>query len=161
MRVAARWRDKLYYLLRLVKSHRSCTRDQIYSEFVYCNLVRTEWKRSVQSGLLCRIVLFYWADAQGQIAPLESEFVGNAIAKLSMSVRATDYIGWYRQGRIMGVLLTTIRPGALGGECHRVRACLTDHLHDSLIPTDGYSLHIRVFEPGELGELTSAATLLR
>lgn len=161
MRLAAPWRDKFYYLLRLVKSHRSCTQNQIYSEFVYCNLVRTEWKRSVRSGLLCRIVLFYWTDAQGQIVPLEPECVGNAIAKLSMSVRATDYIGWYRQGRVVGVLLTTIRPGALGDEGDRVRARLADRLHDSLIPTDGYSLYTRVFEPDELGELTSAATLPR
>jgi len=161
MRSAAQWRDKLYHLLRLVKGHRSCAQGKVYPELVYGDLIRRECKRSLRSGLLCRILLFYWTDAQGQIVPLESEFVGNAIAKLSMSVRATDYIGWYRQGRVMGVLLTTIRPGALGEGCDRVRASLVDRLHDSLILTDDCSLHIRVFEPDELGELTAAAALLR
>ena len=161
MRSAAQWRDKLHYLLRLVKGNGSCAQGKIYPELVYGDLIRRECQRSLRSGLLCRIVLLYYTDAQGQIVPLRCELVGKAISKLSMSVRDTDYIGWYRQGRIMGVLLTTIRQGFLGDGCERVRARLVDRLHDSLILTDDNSLHVRVCEPDEFGELNAAATLLR
>ncbi len=148
MRSTTRWRDKLSYLLGLTKSKKSTSSVNVYSEPVYRSLIYRESERSERSGRLCRILLVYRANPQGLVVPFGSELSDKTISVLSGSCRDTDYIGWYLQGRILGVLLTALRPDSAGAGCDNLRIRLVDGLRCALM--DHHSLQIRVLEETEL-----------
>ncbi|MBX3347809.1 MAG: hypothetical protein KF747_03610 [Nitrospira sp.] len=150
MRSATLWRDKFSLLLGLTKSNKSQTPDGVCPETAYLGLVRNESKRSARSGHPCRILLVYCTNAEGLVVPMESELADKAISVLSVSVRDTDYIGWYRQGHIVGVLLTTLQRDSVVDGCQTLQARLADRLCDALTFTDAHSLQIHVLNPGEL-----------
>lgn len=144
------WWGKLACFLAVRRSNKLPTSPDIYSETDYRDLVRRELKRSERSGHLCRILLVYWPNIQGLAVPLGSELASKMIAILSGSIRDTDYIGWYRQRRIVGVLLTALRSDSSGGECDSLKIRLMDSLHSVPGVTGHCPLQIRVLEPCEL-----------
>lgn len=150
MRLATRLRDKLSSFLGLTKTKKSASSADLYSEPVYCDLIHREFKRSERSGHLCGILLIYHTNPQRRAVPFGSELADKTISVLCSSCRDTDYIGWYRESRILGVLLTTLRPDSAADGCDGVRARLEDGLRGVLTSADGYSLQIRVLEQSEL-----------
>lgn len=150
MRSATRWRDKLSYLLGLTKSKKSTSSANVYSEQVYRDLIHRESKRSERSGHLCRILLVYYTNIQGHVVPFGSELADKTISVLSGSCRDTDYIGWYRDNRILGVMLTALRPDSARDGRDSLMARLVGSLRGVLPSTDGHSLQIRVLEQSEL-----------
>ena len=156
MRSATRWCNKLSSLLGLTKNKKSASSADIYSEPVYRDLIHRESKRSERSGHLCRILLIYHTNTQRRGVPFGSELADKTISVLSGSCRGTDYIGWYRESRILGVLLTTLRPDSAGDGCDSVMARLVDRLRGVLASTDGYSLQIRALEQSELTTFSAA-----
>lgn len=150
MRSATPWRDKLFLWLGLGKKHTSFLPAGIYSEMEYRDLVRRESKRSERSGHLCWILLVYCTNAQELVVSLESELAGKMISVLSMSIRDTDYVGWYRQGRILGVLLTTLASDSSAERCDNLKTRVMTKLGSVLTSTDGHSLQIRVLDESEL-----------
>ena len=156
MRSATRWRDKLSFLLGLTKGYRSTSSANVYPETIYCDLVHRESKRSERSGHLCRILLVYRTNAQGQVVPFDSELADKTISVLSSSCRDTDYIGWYRQGRILGVLLTALRPDSTGEGCDNLTTRLVDGIRSARTFTDDLSLQIRMLELRELAAFNAS-----
>lgn len=150
MRSATPWRDKLFLWLGLGKKRTSFLPVDIYSEMEYRDLVQREFKRSEQSRHLCRILLVYSMNQQGLIVPLGSNLADKAASLLSSSCRDTDYIGWYRQGHILGVLLTTLQRDSVVDGCKTLQARLVDRLCGVLALTDAHSIHMHVLDPGEL-----------
>lgn len=133
-----------------MRGNKSSSSADIYSETVYRDLVRREFKRSERSGQLCQVLLVYRTNAQGLVVPLGTELAGKAISLLSMSVRETDYVGWYRQDRILGVLLTVLRSDSVVDGCDNLKTRLVDRLRVDSILTDDHSLQVHVFEQSEL-----------
>lgn len=82
--------------------------------------------------------------------PLGSELSGKAISLLAMSVRDTDYIGWYRHGRTIGLLLTTVRPGSPRDGRDSVKRRLEDRFRGGLMLTNGDSLQTHLLEHDRL-----------
>lgn len=82
--------------------------------------------------------------------PFRSDLADKTVSVLSSSCRDTDYIGWYRQGRILGVLLTALRQDSAGDECDNLKARVVNHLRGTLTFTDDHSLQIRMLELCEL-----------
>lgn len=156
MRSATLWRDKFYFLLGLTKGNKSSPSVDIYPETAYHGLIRSEVKRSERSGQLCRVLLVYHINAQGAVVPLKSELVDKTISVLSRSCRDTDYIGWYWEGRILGVLLTALRPDSAGDGCRNLKARLVDSVRGALTFMDDHSLQIRVLELSELTTFNAA-----
>lgn len=150
MRSVNLWRDRLSLLLGLTKGNRSSFSAHIYSETIYGPLIHREAKRSERSGHVCRILLVYQTNAQGLVLPLEAELADETISVLSGCCRDTDYIGWYRQGRILGVLLTTLRLDSARDGCESLMARVEDRLRDALTFSADHSLQIRVLEQDEL-----------
>lgn len=143
------WRDRLSFLLGLMKGNKSSFIGDIHPETVYRALVHRESKRSKRSGHLCRGLLIYRTNALEQVLPLGSELADKIISVLSMSVRDTDYVGWYRQDRILGVLFTALRPDSDRDGCDNLKTRLVERLHGVLAFTDDPSLQIRVLELDE------------
>jgi hypothetical protein len=150
MRSATRWRNKLYFWLGLTKSRKSTSSICVYSEPVYHDLIHRESKRSERSGHRCRILLIYRTNTQKRAVPFRSELADKTISVLTSTCRDTDYIGWYRESWILGVLLTALRPDSAGDGCDRVMARLVENLGGVVSSTDGHSLQIRVLEQSEL-----------
>lgn len=155
MRSVTRWRDKLSCLLGLTKSKKSTSSANVYSETAYRDLVQRESKRSERSGHLCRILLVYRTNAQGLVMPMGSEHADKMSSVLSMGIRDTDYIGWYRENRILGVLLTALRPDSAREGCDNLKIRVEAGLRG--IPSaDDHSLQLCVLEQGELTTFNAA-----
>jgi hypothetical protein len=153
MRSATLWRDKLSLLLGLMKGNKLSSPAGIYSETDYRDLVRRESRRSERSGHLCWILLVYRTNAQGLVVSMGPELADKTISALSGTARATDHVGWYRQGQVLGVLLTTLQPDSAGDGCEKLKCRLLDRLRGALTLTDGCSLQIRMIEQDELSVL--------
>ena len=148
--------DRFAHLLGWVRGNRASSSAGIYSETAYRDLVHREFKRSERVGHLSRMLLVYRTDQHGLIEPLDSKFAARTIGLLSKNYRDTDYIGWYRQGRILGVLLTAFHPhSAKDGY-----AILKNRVRDGFAHTLGFtaypSVQIRVLEPAELTAFTAS-----
>jgi len=123
---------------------------RVYPEETFGTLIHSESKRSERSEHLCRILLVYYTGTQGLAVPLESETAKKAVSILSCDCRDTDYLGWYRQNRILGVLLTALQPESAREGCDTLKVRLADRLRGLRIFTDDHFLQIRVLEPGDL-----------
>ncbi len=150
MRSATLWWNKLSFLVGLMKGNKPSFVADIYSEKAYLSLVYREFKRSERSGHLCRILLIYYTNAQGRIVPFRSDIIDKTISALSSNCRDTDYIGWYRQGLILGVLLTALRPDSARDGCDSLKTRLVGSLHNALTFMDDHSIQIRVLDQDEL-----------
>ena len=150
------WRDRLLSLLGLRKSNRSTSPANVYSETLYRDLVHRESKRSARSGHLCRIVVVYHTNAQGRVAPFGSDLAEKTISVLSSRCRDTDYIGWYQQGRVVGILLTALRPDSSREGYDNLKARVVDRLRGVVFSTEDNSLQIRVLEESDLTTFNAA-----
>ena len=126
------------------------TPGRVYLEENFCGHIRHEAKRSERSGHLCRILLVYRTNAQGLAVPLGAELSDKILWALSRNSRDTDYVGWYRQGRIIGVLMTTLLRDSVVKDGTNLETRLVDRLCGALMSTGDQFLQIRVLELGEL-----------
>lgn len=124
--------------------------DRVCSEEGFLRLVISESKRSERSGYLCRIVLVYCTNPQGIVLALGAKLGDKIFSLLSRCCRDTDYIGWYRQGHIVGVLLTTLQRNSIVDGCKTLHTRLLDQLCGAFAVTETHSLRMHVLEPGEL-----------
>jgi hypothetical protein len=150
MRPANPWWERLACFLALRGSNQAQSSPDIYSEALYRELIHGEFKRSERSGQLCRILLIYRTNAQNVIVPLGSEFAETAASVLFNHVRETDYIGWYRHGWIMGILLTALRPDSADDGRDGLKNRLVDRFSGALMLTDDHALQIEVLDQDEL-----------
>jgi hypothetical protein len=95
-------------------------------------------------------LLIYRIDAQEAPVPMEADVVTKMISLLSANLRATDSIGWYRDGYILGGLLATLQPDSAVDGCDNLTTRLLNGLRGALRTSDAQSIHIRVLEPNEL-----------
>lgn len=143
-------RDSFPCLLGRLKGNKASSSAGIYSERAYRDLVHREFKRSERAGHLCRMLLVYRTDLHGLIEPLDRKFADRTIRLLSKNYRDTDYIGWYRQGQILGVLLTALHPHSAEDGYAILKDRLRNRFGSILVFTAHHSIQIRVLEPGEL-----------
>lgn len=122
----------------------------VYTEEAFRYLLECESKRSERSGHHYQILLIYCTDAQGAILPMDPDIAKTVIAALSRSLRGTDYIGWYRQGRIVGGVLTVLGRDSVVDVCNRLRPRLVEILRAELGVEESRRLQIRVYQHHEL-----------
>lgn len=137
-----------------MRGTKSYSPERLCSEESFLSLVLSESKRSERSGHPCRILLVYYTNPQGLVIPLGADLAGKAFSLLSRSCRDTDYIGWYRQGRIVGVLLTTLQRGSVVDGCKTLQARLVDCLSGAFAVTEDHSLQMHVLDTGQLTTFT-------
>ncbi|MBX3300771.1 MAG: hypothetical protein KF693_01005 [Nitrospira sp.] len=122
----------------------------VFPEKVFRHLADREFKRSERSGHSFRILLVYRHETQRLGVLLDAELLDKTISVLSRCCRDTDYIGWYRQDRILGVLLTALHPDFAKDGCEKLKSRLLTGLRDARTFPDGYSLQVRVLQQEEL-----------
>jgi hypothetical protein len=117
-----------------------------YSEEAFRYLLALERKRAERYGRSFLLLLVDLKKASHRLPSMDAEIAAIVFDGLSSALRDTDFIGWYRDGRIAGAVLVQLS-GAPSGEMadavgQRVRNDLL-----SRVPADVASrLQTRVFQ---------------
>jgi len=125
-----------------------------YNQETFRYLLGSESKRSERSGRFCQIILVYSSDEQGRIVQMHFDVAKKVMAAASRSFRETDYIGWYREGRIVGAVLTVLEQELMALVPTQLQPRLVECLRAQLGIEEFSRLQIRVCQPHEvnLGE---------
>ena len=121
-----------------------------YNEQAFRRLLFSESKRSELSGYSFNILLIYSTDKQGLIVQMDRHVVDTVVKALCRSLRETDYIGWYVEGRMVGGVLTVLGQDSAVEVSGRIRQCLMDILRVELRVEESSRLQIRVCQHHEL-----------
>ena len=81
---------------------------RLYNEQALRLLLFSESKRSDRSGRSFKILLIYSTDKQELIVQMDRHVADTVVQTLLRTLRETDYIGWYLEGRIVGGVLTAL-----------------------------------------------------
>jgi len=137
-------------LSEAMKGMASFSQSGAYNQEAFRYLLESESKRSNRSGYFCQILLVYRTDAQGRIVQMDSHVAKTVIAALSRSLRETDYIGWYSEGRVVGGVLTAVGQDSEAGVSTRFQPSLVEILRAKLGVKETSRLQIRVCQHHEL-----------
>ena len=121
-----------------------------YREEAFRHLLESESKRSERSGHLYQILLVSCTNAQGAIVPMDPDIAKTVIAALSRILRDTDYIGWYREGRVVGGVLTVLGRDSVADVYNRLRPRLVEILRAELGVEESRRFQIQVYQHHEL-----------
>jgi len=142
-------------LSEAIKGMASFSQSGVYSQEAFRSLLESESKRSERSGRFCQILLVYWTDAQGGIVQMDSNVAKTVIAASSRSLRETDYIGWYRDGRIVGAVLTVLAQELMPQVSTHLQPRLAENIRAKLGAEEISRLRIQVCQHYELEGIVS------
>jgi hypothetical protein len=115
---------------------------QACNEEAFRHFLAVERKRARRSGRSCLLLLVRVKSRRRMPARLDSNIAERLFACLWVSLRETDQVGWFRDGRIAGALLAGFAgESAAGLVCEKVRGSL----HASLPPDVVRRLDVRAF----------------
>jgi len=118
---------------------------QAYDEGTFRYFLALEQRRAKRSGRPFWLILVSFDDPADAETPIDTTMAAALFARLWRCFRETDFIGWYRESRVAGVVLTEMRDGVYGAVVRltdqRVRRVLCDGL-----PADvARRLHVQVY----------------
>ena len=131
-----------------------------YNQETFRYILESESNRSERSGQFCQILLLYWTDAQGRIVQMDSHVAKTVIAASSRSLRETDYIGWYRDGRIVGAILTVLERESMAQVSTHLQPRLVENIRAKLGVEEISRLQIRVCRDHDLAGIESGEEIL-
>jgi len=121
---------------------------QAYGEEAFLYFLAMERKRSERSGspfLLLLVDLKEEPGASVRIAPAMSARI---FSRLWLALRETDVVGWYREERVAGAVLTQLPAGPMADVCGEVSQRVTAGLREGLPPDTARRLQVRVYQLG-------------
>ena len=84
---------------------------QAYNEEAFRYFLASERKRSERSGCSFLLLLVDLKEQEGLSARIDSVVASNLFSNLWLCLRETDLVGWYREERVAGAVLTEIGDG--------------------------------------------------
>jgi hypothetical protein len=133
-----------------MKCMASLSQSGAYNQEAFRYLLESESKRSERSGHFCQILIVYSTDAQGRIVQMDSHVAKTVMAALPRGLRETDYIGWYRDGRIVGAVLTVLVQESMAQVSTHLQSRLLEIIRAKLSVEETSRLQIRVCQHHEL-----------
>jgi hypothetical protein len=122
-------------------------------------LLANEVKRSERSGHSFHILLTYFAEADGGPTAIDDRVTNTLVPILSGVLRETDYIGWYRDSRVLGGVLTALRDHSAGEVSSRIEQRLWRRMGREFPAGEFARLRVRFFPAHEFGRLESTNAL--
>ncbi len=122
----------------------------MYNEEAFRYLLASESKRSVRSGYSFSILLVYSIDKQGLIVYMDRDVVDTVVEAVFRTVRETDYIGWYLEGRIVGGVLTVLGQDSEVEALARIQQRLMEIFRTEVSAEKNSRLQIRICQHHEL-----------
>ena len=138
---------------KLAQAVSNSTQSGIFHEESFRYLLEAESKRSKRSGHGYHLLLVYHTDVHGSVAQMDSDAASRVIDALARSLRETDYIGWYREGRIAGGVLTVVGQDSVGDVHDRVQRRLKEILQANVGGDKNGHFQIRLCRQHELQEI--------
>jgi hypothetical protein len=83
----------------------------VYGESAFHYFLNIERERSIRSGRLAVLLRVDQRDRRGAPTRLSRSTSERLFLALAQSVRETDFIGWYENGRVAGAVLTEVAEG--------------------------------------------------
>ena len=122
----------------------------MYNEEAFRFLLASESNRSVRSGYSFNILLVYSIDKQGLVVHMDRDVVDTVVEALFRTVRETDYIGWYLDGRIVGGVLTVLGQNSEVEVSTRIQQRLMEIFRAEVSAEKNGRLQIRICQHHEL-----------
>ena len=122
----------------------------MYNEEAFRYLLASESKRSVRSGYSFNIFLVYSIDKRGLVVHMDRDVVDTVVEALFRTVRDTDYIGWYLDGRIVGGVLTVLGQDSEVEASTRIQQRLMEIFRAEVSVEKNGRLRIRICQHHEL-----------
>ena len=138
----------------------SVTQNGVCHEDAFHYLLKAEAKRSQRSGQNYHILLAYRSQAQGSITPMHVHVSRVVLQALAQSLRETDYIGWYREGHIVGGVLTVVGQDSVADVFKRVQQRFKEVLIAQLGSEESQCFHLRLCQQHELQHFESEVLMM-
>jgi hypothetical protein len=119
---------------------------QAYNEEAFQYFLEIERKRSERSNRPFLLLLIDFQSSRGSRPLLNSISERNLFSILSLCLRETDFMGWYRQGRLAGAVLTQHSQPDGDDLSEVVRQRIGDELEKHFSADLARSLQVRVYQ---------------
>ncbi len=120
---------------------------EVYNEEAFRYLLDVERKRFDASMQPFVLVLVDLAKQPGQSDRMPGTIASEIFATLTCTLRDTDVIGWYREDRIVGAVLTHLGDASLPEITRQLSARVTRALDSHLSGDIGRRVKVRLYRP--------------
>jgi hypothetical protein len=123
---------------------------QAYSEQAFQYLLAIEGKRSERSGCPFVLLLIDLKEQDGASARLDSMVANNLFSNLWLCLRETDFVGWYREERVVGAVLIELGDRRPTEVCRLIGQRVGERLYERLPSDVARRLRVRIYQHPEL-----------
>jgi hypothetical protein len=116
-----------------------------YNEEAFRYFLAVERKRSKRSARPFLLLLLGLEEPSGMAMDLDPVTTAKLFSGLSQCLRETDFLGWYREGRVVGAVLTLFEESPGADMAQMVVQKVRRTLHAGLPPRALHRLHVRVY----------------
>ncbi|HMD35973.1 MAG TPA: hypothetical protein VKH42_13440 [Vicinamibacterales bacterium] len=120
-----------------------------YNEEAFRYLLTVEHKRFERSHRPFVLALIEHALASPEPPQLDAAVSSKVFATLTRSLRETDVVGWYREGCVVGALLTHLGDGPLADVSRIMSTKIAQALRDGLTERASEQLTVKLYQPFE------------
>ena len=120
---------------------------EAYNEEAFRYLLAVERSRFEHSGRPFVLLLVHLSQRSGHSRRFDSALGNKVFAGLARSLRETDVIGWYRQERVVGALLTHLEDALIADVSRQLAERVARTLKDDVPEPVAGRLKVRLYEP--------------
>ena len=120
---------------------------EAYNEEAFRFLLNLERNRFKDSSRPFVLVLVDLEQQSGLPHRFDSALGAKVFASLGRSLRDTDVIGWYREGRVVGALLTHLGDAPIADVSRQMAERVAQTLRDELPERVARRLKVRLYQP--------------
>lgn len=121
----------------------------VYNEEAFHYLLAVEYKRFGRSHRPFVVALIEEAAVPSELSRIRPAVSAKIFAALAHSLRETDVIGWYREGRVVGALLTHLGDAPLAEVSRLMSDKISAALHEELSGPSVDGLAVKMYQPFE------------
>jgi hypothetical protein len=122
-------------------------RNEVYNEETFQYFLGIEQKRSARSKRPVLLLLLSLTDQAGIETSIDASVAARLFSALWQCLRETDFVGWHREGRVAGAVLTHCESGPGMQFAHvvgdRLRLALRSGLHSDPLHRLKVRVHLR------------------
>ena len=119
---------------------------QAYNEEAFRYFLAVERKRAARSRQSLLLLLVSIKKRSGVRGPIRPVLAASIFSGLWLGVREVDFIGWFREGRVAGAVLTQGADPLAPDVSHRISQRLTETLRGRVPADVARRLHVRVLQ---------------
>jgi hypothetical protein len=129
-------------------------RTQSYNEGAFRYFLSVEHRRSERSNRPFALLLIDLKKQPGASDSFEADVADELFAGLTLCLRETDFLGWYREGRIAGAVLTQLSESSRSQVTDQLLQRISEALSDGFVADCADRLRMRIFHlPAQAQEL--------